>query len=152
MCLDGFLYCWVVLSVAYVTLRLVGEQIGNTISKLHEQYVVRGSKVFRLPKLADRLGECECLAYATSYYLGHAEFIGLWLGIKAIGRWTSNGPESIVDCMPELGDTKDVRIRAEISGRKKAELNIYLLGCLFNVLLGGLVGFFLKMLLPLPNR
>ena len=39
------------------------------------------------PELTRWLGVIEGLLYILSFFLGHPEFIGLWLGLKVAGNW-----------------------------------------------------------------
>ncbi len=71
----------------------------------------------------------ESSAYAVAYYLGHPQFIVLWLTVRAIGRWAPKGPKSIVDCKEGISELEKVK-------RKKAEINLYLVGNLLTILFG----------------
>lgn len=123
--------------------------IGNIILKsrfiaLRNKYIIKGAKVIgsageQAPiyfRAADVLGFLESFAYAIAYCLGYVNFIGLWLGVKSIGRWQSGGPKSAVEYLEISGEEK--------RERQNAEINVYLIGNLLSVLLGVLVGIIWK--------
>lgn len=75
-------------------------------------------------RLSAVLGSIERGLYIAALQLHHAEFIGLWLGIRTAGSWTSwrNGVRKDEDLE---GATKDV------SGRQV--FNIFLMGSALNI-------------------
>ncbi len=85
------------------------------------------------------LGVSESVIYALAYWAGYPQFIVAWLGIKALGRWSSNSPGSVVDTY----GIKDETLKVEM---KVAEVNTYHIGNLLSILTGVLVGVFLKWL------
>lgn len=104
-------------------------------SLLRKRYIIKDIKNVPYQRSVALLGYLESFSYAYAYYLGHPGFIAVWLGVKAIGRWSSNGPESIVDCFEEIKNN-----RFEVRERKNAEINIYLIGNLFSIFIGIIVG------------
>ncbi len=121
--------------------------IGNLFIKeifgfLRNKYVIKGAKIkesHEKPpyfRAAGWLGILETFVYALAICISYASFIGLWLGVKSIGRWAPGGPESIVDHL-DLS-------KHEQRESKNAEINIYLIGNLLCVLLGVLVGIIWK--------
>lgn len=99
-------------------------------SNLRNKYVFKNAKNVKYHRAVALLGYLESFSYACAYYLGHIEFIAVWLGVKAIGRWSPHGPESAVDHIEEIKNDK-----TEIRERKNAEINIYLIGNLLSIIL-----------------
>ncbi len=121
--------------------------IGNFFIKeifgyLRNKYVIIDAKIKETGgtplyfRAAAWLGVLETFVYALAICISQVGFIGLWLGVKSIGRWASGGPNSVVDHL----DLKEHQKRE----RKNAEINIYLIGNLLCVLLGVLVGIIWK--------
>ncbi len=94
-----FSFCLLVLIIGNVVIRKV-------YSFLRNKYVIKNAKNIPYQRAAALLGYLESSAYTGAYYLGHYEFIAVWLGVKAIGRWSSNGPESVVDLIEEIEGNK----------------------------------------------
>ena len=85
------------------------------------------------------LGVSESAAYLFAYWAGYPQFIIAWLSIKALGRWSSNAPKSLVDTYGITDET----LKEEM---KVAEVNIYHIGNLLSVFTGVSIGMFLKWL------
>jgi len=113
--------------------------IGNILirefhSFLRTKYIIKDAKNVPYQGSVALLGYLESLVYSFAYYFGHYQFILVWLGIKAIGRWSSNGPGSVVDLIEEIKENE-----IEKRERKNAEINIYLIGNLLSIILAVIV-------------
>ncbi len=131
--------------------------IGNILvrhfySYLRNKYLIKGADNIPYQRAIALLGYLESFTYASAYYLGHPQFIAVWLGVKAIGRWSPNGPKSFVDLIKELeiceNDSPEIKEKKnmEIRERKNAEINLYLIGNLLSIILSVMVAKILKML------
>lgn len=146
MCFCIFTDRFILFLSAFILLLFGNLVIGYIIPQLHNEHVIKNYPKAHHPYLSDLLGLVESLAYALSWWFHQYQFIGIWLGVKAIGRWTSGGPPSIVDCFEPKLDCFDE------TNRKKAELIIYHLGSLLSVLLGALVGQILSSVIPINKN
>ncbi len=145
MCSCPCFYYFLIISLGLLVLILGNFIIRSCFIGLRNKYIIKGARIKdtgEIPsyyRASNLLGFLESLAYALVYCLGHVGFIGVWLGVKSIGRWTSGAPASAV----EYFDISDEQKRE----RMNAEVNIYLIGNLLSVFLGVTVGMIWKVLI-----
>ena len=132
--LHKFLLCFLIFILGNILIRKI-------YSFLRNNYVIKNAKNVPYQRAVALLGYLESFTYACAYYLGHYQFIVVWLGIKGIGRWSSNGPGSVVDLIVEIKDNE-----LERRERKNAEINIYLIGNLLSIILAVMIAEIFKYL------
>jgi hypothetical protein len=123
--IDPIIIKWLAgLLVSLILGHIVTEELVNSLKKKSE-----------LPKLKSHsvvLGAFERLAYVLSLINGYPSFIGIWLGVKMIGRWTGGDAIGIPKSyyIDKNGKEDDYKKRELTS----AAINIYLLGNLVSLL------------------
>lgn len=84
------------------------------------------------------LGVLEGLMYTTSWVYGAPEFIGIWLAIKMVGRWSIKG---VLEVYTTVENNP-----AETVKKTTGQINTYFIGNLLSVFFGVLGGQLIKVL------